>query len=144
MPTSLKRDHVSALLLIFIGAAAVVHARSYDLGTLVRMGPGFMPTVFGIVLFVLGLAIGISSREVPNERRRADWRGWLCIVGGVLIFVLLAHFFGLVPAAFASVFVSAMGDRTNRLRDAAALAAVLTVAGVLVFSFGLHLPLPLF
>ncbi len=138
-----KKDQVSALLLIAIGAAAVMHARSYDLGTLVRMGPGFMPMAFGIVLCALGVAIGVSSREVSTASRGSDWRGWLCIVGGVLWFVLLGRFSGLIPAAFGSVFIAAMGDRRNKVRDAAALAAVLTVAGVLVFSFGLHLPLPL-
>jgi len=50
---------------------------------------------------------------------------------------------GLVPASFASVFIAAMGDRGNGARAAATLAALLTVLGVIVFHYGLHLLLPL-
>jgi hypothetical protein len=37
-----------------------------------------------------------------------------------------------------------MGDRSNTARDAALLAAAMTIFGVVVFHFGLHLLLPLF
>ena len=69
-----------------------------------------------------------------------QWRGWLCIVGGVLAFVVLGERGGLVPASFAAVFISAMGDRRNTWRSAAGLTAL----GVVVFHYGLHLLLPLF
>jgi hypothetical protein len=72
-----------------------------------------------------------------------QWRGWLCILAGVLLFVLLGAHGGLVPASFASVFVAALGDRGNSVRAAAALAALLTLGGVVVFHYGLHLMLPL-
>ena len=49
-----------------------------------------------------------------------------------------------LPASFAAVFISALGDRRNTWRSAAALAAGLTVLGVVVFHYGLHLLLPLF
>jgi len=73
-----------------------------------------------------------------------QWRAWGCIVAGVLAFVVLGEHGGLVPASFAAVFVSAMGDRRNTWRSAAALAAGLTALGVVVFHYGLHLLLPLF
>jgi hypothetical protein len=73
-----------------------------------------------------------------------QWRGWLCIVGGVLSFVVLGEHGGLVPATFASVFVAALGDRRNSWRAAAALAALMTLLGTVVFHYGLHLLLPLF
>jgi hypothetical protein len=62
----------------------------------------------------------------------------------VLAFVGLGVYGGLVPATFAAVFISALGDKSNSWRDAALLAAGLAVAGVLIFSYGLHLQLPLF
>ena len=49
-----------------------------------------------------------------------------------------------MPATFAAVFISALGDRTNSVRDAALLAAGITIAGVLIFSLGLKLSFPLF
>ena len=73
-----------------------------------------------------------------------QWRGWLCIVAGALAFAVLGEHGGLVPASFVSVFIAAMGDRRNTWRSAAALAALLTALGVVVFHFGLHMLLPLF
>ena len=65
-------------------------------------------------------------------------------MGGVLSFVVLGEHGGLVPASFVSVFVAALGDRGNSWRAAAGLATVMTVLGVVVFHYGLHLLLPLF
>ena len=57
----------------------------------------------------------------------------------VLSFVLFGHYGGLAPATFASVFISAFGDRQNSVRDAALLSLLMVVAGYLIFSLGLHL-----
>ena len=143
----LNKDRVSAVLLILLGAGIVVQGLSYRMGTLTRMGAGFIPVVLGVLLALVGLAIGITaepgdfgdSKSAPTE-----WRGWLCIIGGVLAFVLLGVYGGLVPATFFSVFIAALGDRGNTVRDAALLAGGLVIAGALIFSYGLHLQLPLF
>ncbi len=49
-----------------------------------------------------------------------------------------------MPATFALVFISALGDRQHTLRSAALLAAGVTVLGVAVFSWALQLQFPLF
>jgi hypothetical protein len=73
-----------------------------------------------------------------------QWRGWLCILGGTLAFVVLGQHGGLVPASFASVFVAALGDRQSTVKASALLAATLTLFCLVVFHFGLKLQLPLF
>jgi hypothetical protein len=123
------------------------------MGTLMQMGSGFFPVVLGVLLAAIGVALLASARpdaaEPPAETAHlagpvVQWRGWLCIVGGALAFVVLGEHGGLVPASFASVFVAAMGDRGNTWRSAALLAALMTALGVVVFHWGLHLLLPLF
>ena len=47
------------------------------------------------------------------------------------------------PAAFASVFVAALGDRGNTWKTAAAIGAAMSVFGVLVFHYGLRVQMPL-
>jgi hypothetical protein len=47
---------------------------------------------------------------------------------------------GFIPATFACVYVSALGDRTATWKSALVLAAVVTVFGVAV----LQIPMPLF
>jgi hypothetical protein len=51
--------------------------------------------------------------------------------------------FGFIPATFACVFVSALGDRTATWKSALVLAAVITVFGVVVFSYLLQIPMQL-
>ena len=152
------KDHAGGALMLATGIAVVVAGLGYDVGTLREMGPGYFPVVLGVLLALVGVALLASTRraavgadDAPAPAEMAhlagpvvQWRGWLCIVGGVLSFVVLGEHGGLVPASFVSVFVAALGDRANSWRAAAGLAAAMTVLGVVVFHFGLHLLLPLF
>ncbi len=156
----LGRDHIGGAVLLALGAAAVVAGVGYRMGTLRQMGPGFFPVVLGVLMALVGVAIlattplapkaldddapAVASEYAHLSGPVVQWRGWACIVGGIAAFVVLAAHGGLVPASFVSVFVAAMGDRRNGVRDAALLALVMTAFGVVVFHFGLHLLLPLF
>ena len=151
------KDHLGGALLLVTGVAVVVAGVGYGTGTLRQMGSGFLPVVMGVSMAAIGVALLASARrapagatlEPPAEMAHlagpvVQWRGWLCIVAGVLSFVVLGQHGGLVPASFVSVFVAALGDRGNTWRAAAGLAALMTALGVVVFHFGLHLLLPLF
>ncbi|MNT87566.1 Tripartite tricarboxylate transporter TctB family protein [compost metagenome] len=50
---------------------------------------------------------------------------------------------GFLPATFALVFVSALGDTSNSIKSAAILAIAMTVFGALVFSWALQLQFPM-
>jgi len=155
-----NKDHFGGTLLVVAGIGVVVAGLGYRTGSLRQMGSGFFPVVLGVLLALVGVALLATTPLAPPAAPPGppppgaehahlsgspiQWRGWLCILGGVAAFVVLGAHGGLVPASFASVFVAAMGDRRNTPRDAALLASVMTVAGVLVFHYGLHLLLPLF
>jgi putative Ca2+/H+ antiporter (TMEM165/GDT1 family) len=143
-----KRDFYAGGLMVLFGLVAAVKGPGYRTGTLVHMGPGFMPTALGIILILLGIliagtAIGVPAGEdediLPEHR---EWLGWICILAGPLMFIIFGMF-GLVPATFACVFVSALGDRTATWKSALVLAAIVTVFGVAVFSYLLQIPMPL-
>ncbi|MEI8326362.1 MAG: tripartite tricarboxylate transporter TctB family protein [Betaproteobacteria bacterium] len=143
----LNKDRVSALLLILLGLGIVAEGLSYRMGSLTRMGAGYMPVVYGTLLALVGVAIGATAEKGDfgnASTHPTQWRGWLCILGGVLAFVVLGFYGGLVPATFAAVFISAMGDKANSVLDAALLALGLVITGALIFSYGLQLQLPLF
>ena len=126
----------------------------YEVGTLDRMGAGFMPVAFGVLMLLAGVAIWVTAPSQPKavlvEVESAiapdlpEWRGWICIIAGVMAFIVLGNYGGLIPATFAAVFISALGDRRNTLLGAAGLAALVDVFGVAVFHFGLQIQLPLF
>lgn len=152
----LTRDRLGGVLLVALGAAAALAGAGYGLGTLRQMGSGFFPAVLGVLLALIGVVVLATATRAPQAHLAnapaetahlagpvVQWRGWLCILGGALAFVALGQHGGLVPASFASVFIAALGDRRNSVRDAALLAAAMTVLGVVVFHYGLHLLLPL-
>jgi hypothetical protein len=146
-----RKDHVAAVLLMALGIAIIVIGFRYRMGTLVHMGAGFIPVVLGILMTAVGLVIGLlASAGTPEEKAAQklpdppDLRGGICILAAVGVFVVLGSYGGLVPAAFGSIFVGAMGDRENTWKSALLLALAMTVFGVVVFHYGLRVQLPLF
>ncbi len=143
----LNPDRVSAVLLIILGIAISLQALTYRLGSLTKMGPGFIPAFLGLLLVLVGIAIGITAEkgDFGNAKtHHMEWRGWLCILGGVVAFVVLGKYGGLVPASFAAVFISAMGDKGNTWRSALVLGIAMSLAAVVIFHYGLHLQLDMF
>jgi len=146
-----RKDHVAAVLLIAMGIFILAMGTRYRMGTLVHMGAGFIPVVLGILMTAVGLLIGVLAKARTAEERAEqslppppDLRGVVCILAAVVVFVVLGAWGGLVPAAFASVFVAALGDRQNSWKSAALLGLAMVGFGVIVFHFGLRVQLPLF
>lgn len=158
LKNKINKDHIGGVLLVVLGIAVLWAGMGYRMGTLNRMGAGFIPVVLGILMALVGAAIGLTAATPtgglpgvatpPTGHGHGasgfEWRGWLCILGGVASFVVLGTYGGLVPATFAAVFISAMGDRENTYLSSGILAAVVTVFGVIVFYYGLSMQLPLF
>jgi hypothetical protein len=145
-----KRDFYAGGLMTLIGAAVTLDSTTYDVGTMTHMGPGMFPLILGIVLTFIGVLIfgaalatplGSDERILPEKR---EWRGWFCILAGPTLFIIFGEFLGMAPATFVCVFVSALGDRTATLKGSAILAAAVTFFGVLLFSYVLQLPFPIF
>ncbi len=148
-----NRDRYAGGLLVILGLGTNAEAIRYGVGTLAAIGPGFFPLVMGVILVVCGLTIAVSADSAEDhgehghdriDLSRPEWRGWLCIIGGMIGFIGLAKTAGLFPATFTCVFVSALGDCETKLRGAAALALGIAVFGCLLFYYGLHIQLPPF
>lgn len=145
-----KRDFYAGGLMALLGAGVALDSSTYDVGSLTHMGPGMFPLMLGVVLTFIGILIFGTSLVTPlgeDEHilpRQKEWRGWFCIIAGPVLFIIFGHFFGMAPATFMCVFVSALGDRTSTLKGSALLGLIITVPGVLLFSYVLKLPFPLF
>jgi Tripartite tricarboxylate transporter TctB family len=156
--STVKRDLLGGLLLFVVGIAAILEGRTYDIGTLTRMGTGFFPVVLGGVLAALGGLIALSALRssspavdpfmpptaILEMANTPSLRGFVAIVLSIVAFIVLGKFFGLAPAAFFTVFISALGDRTSTIKRAAILAVILTVFALVVFSYLLQIQLPVF
>jgi sulfite exporter TauE/SafE len=136
--------------MILFGLLMALKGPTYQLGTLMHMGPGFLPTVLGVILILLGIAIAgtaLTAAEGEDEDilpEKPEWLAWACILSSPLVFMLFGTYGGMAPGTFACVFVAAMGDREATVKNSAILAAVITIFGVGLFSYILQVPMPVF
>jgi len=141
----LHRDVLAGALFILIGAFALSVARGYPVGSAMRMGPGYFPSVLGWVLIALGACVGLRAF------RRRDWTpvewGWkplASISASIALFGFLMPRFGLVPALALMLPLAAAAGREFRLREVLPLTALMCAFAACVFVYGLKLPYPLF
>ena len=118
-----KKDFYAGLFMVLLGAGVTLNSTTYRLGTLAHMGPGMFPFMLGILMTFVGVLIFVAGVVTPlddGERilpESMEWRGWICILAGPLMFILFGEYFGMAAATFMCVFISALGDRTATLRD---------------------------
>jgi heme A synthase len=145
-----KRDFYAGGLMILLGLGVALKGSTYRAGTLMHMGPGFLPTALGIILVLLGIAIAaaaLASDDDEDQRilpEHPEWWAWLCILAGPILFIAFGRYFGMAPAVFSCVFVSALGDRNATWLSTFVLSTVVTIFGVGLFSYFLQVPLPIF
>ncbi len=148
---ALPKDYLGGALMVLLGVGAMIEGARYSIGSLNRMGPGFFPVALGALLTLIGIAIGVAAwlerapaADAGRKPLPPEWRGWACIVGSVIAFIVLGHYGGLVPATAAIVFISALGDRENTIKDALLLTALMLVICIVVFWWALQMTFPLF
>jgi Tripartite tricarboxylate transporter TctB family len=144
-----RRDLAAGILMTLIGIGAMMQGAAYRVGSLTKMGPGFFPLSLGVIMGTCGLIITIVAKcsatvtETEEVSLPPEWFGWAAILGGIAAFVVVGQYGGLLPATFAIVFISALGDRHNTFLSAATLALTMTAISVVVFWWLLKVQFPL-
>jgi len=105
------KDFWSGVMFIVLGLFfmlwALIH---YQMGSAVRMGPGYFPAVLGGLLALLGAAILVPAFTVAGEPvPKFHFRPLLFISIGCVLYGYLMKPLGLVGATAALVYVSAYG-----------------------------------
>jgi hypothetical protein len=139
------RDFWAGLMFIAFGLFFLVVAQIYyQMGTAVRMGPGYFPTVLGGILAVLGgiVLFGSFAMEGPPVAQ-FHFRPLLFILASSLAFAYLLKPLGLVLATAALIFISAYGGHEFKWKEVAWLTLALVIFSVVVFVKGLTLPFPI-
>jgi putative tricarboxylic transport membrane protein len=138
------RDLWSGVLFVAVGLAAVVMGRRYPFGTTAAMGPGFFPTVLGGLLAVLGL---VSAGRSLRRGKPADAIGTLrlrpvvVVLGSIVAFGVALPKLGLVVASVLLVTSSRLAAPGFRWREVLVFASLITAFCVLVFVWGLKVPM---
>ena len=153
-----KRDFYAGGLMLLLGLGIALKGSTYRAGTLMHMGPGFLPTALGILLVLLGIAIAAASMTGEPEDHaitghgdgsqsllpeNPQWWAWFCILMSPVAFIFFGRYFGMLPGTFACVFVAALGDKTSTWKGIVILSTVVTVFGVALFSYFLQIPMPI-
>jgi hypothetical protein len=133
--------------LMFIGFGlffALVAQLNYQMGSAVRMGPAYFPTVLGGMLVVLGAIVMFDSFILRGEKvAKFHFRPLLFVMVSSLAFAYLLKPLGMVLASVALVFIAAFGGHEFKWKEVAILSVVLVIFSVLVFVKGLTLPFPI-
>lgn len=137
------KDFWAGLIYLAVGLAALLIARDYEMGSALRMGPAYFPTVLGGLLALIGAAAVGRALLVPGEAiGRLALKGTALVCGATILFAVLVRGAGLVVAIAVLVLVSSIASIRFRWGSAALLAVGLAVFCVLVFVQGLGVPLP--
>jgi putative tricarboxylic transport membrane protein len=120
-----------------LGAAIALISASYPVGTIGRMGPGYLPLVIGILMVVLGVFILIGDLRAGTDEEPIRMRPFFLILAGVVAWGEIAPHFGLVPATIALVVIVAFAQERPRPLMTAVTAVVLSFMGVAIFIWGL-------
>jgi putative tricarboxylic transport membrane protein len=140
-----NRDFFAGLFFILIGAAAMWISRDYPMGSALRMGPGYFPTVLGGIVVVFGIYVLIKG-IVNNEKVVGNWslRALIVLPIATWIFGVMMENVGFIPALVVLMYTSSIAGKEFKFLEVTIMAVVMVIVCTGVFIYGLGLPYPLF
>lgn len=141
-----QKDFWAGIFFIAFGAGAAVVAQENALGTLSRMGPGYFPTILGVLLTVLGFGLSlravVSKGTCEGSLERVHWGVLFYVLGSVAVFAVSLLELGLLASITLLIVISSLASGKFRIRDAALLSAFMCFLCWLIFVFGVSLQVP--
>ena len=141
-----RKDFNAGVMYIAIGGFFGGFAQNYPMGTAVRMGPAYFPTILGWLLAILGLILLVRSFFLTGHEppTRTHWRPLLIIIGAASLCGYLVIVDVLVVASLEMIIVGSFGGWDFRWKEQLISAIVMTAVCVGIFNYGLGLPFKLF
>lgn len=137
------KDFVAGLMFMAAGISAVVIATTYPFGTAARMGPGYFPSILGILLIALGAILALRSLWQDGQPIGVgSLVPAVLVLGAVVLFGIVLPHLGLVLSAVLVVLMSSSASEAFRFKQALLSGIVLAAASVAGFVYGLGLRFP--
>jgi hypothetical protein len=136
-----RPELIAAFAFMATGFGALWVARDYPVGTVTRMGPGFVPIAISVLLILSAAVVALQCRSLPESPTRPRLKPFVFIMGGILAWALLVDRVGFVPSTVTLVLACAYVEIGSTWRSSLLLAAGLCAAGYAIFIRGLGIPL---
>ena len=140
-----QRDFWSGIMFLVLGVLFVIFSQAYQLGTPARMGPGFFPTMLGVLMALLGLLTMWISTAHSNPETRLEGVGWrelFLVLVAIGVFAATLTHLGMVVAITLLIAISAIASHEFSWKETIISIVVLLVLSDLVFVRGLELQFP--
>ncbi len=131
---------IGGAILLVMSIVFMVGGWQLGLGVPTRLGTGAFPFISGALLAVLAIVICIEERRGDGIAETPDWIACSAICAAMAVFAVTADRIGLVPAAFLTVVVASLPDRSLPLPGKALLGCIVALACWGLFIELLNLP----
>ena len=148
-----RKEFWASFLMLFIGIATIIGSQNYQMGSLVRMGPGYFPFMLGILLTAIAILILFSPESLTDDGDAEDEivltlgeqiTTWALVIGSVILFIIIGKYGGLIPATFVMCTLAALGDKGNTWKTAVIIGIVMSIVSAALFVYGLQIQFPMF
>lgn len=141
------KNLAASLVLLVVGLSfGLTSFFGMDVGSALKMGPGYFPLVLSVLIIGIGLAVGLKALtvSVPFHPQHAPVRSIVAIIVAPILFGLTVRGLGFVPAVMLTALSASMAAKGQRPHVAAVIALAITAFCLAVFYYGLGLPVRLF
>lgn len=134
-------NRLSWICLTILGAAGCYIAyMTLSIGTAINIGSAVYPLILSGIILVISLKGAIFGDNAgPDE---LNLRGFIGVVGSVVVFIATIETLGLIPSVIASMVVAYAGQVKGGYRFFLIYASLFAIGTWLLFTFALGLPLP--
>src|SRR5690625_260217 len=148
-----RKEFWASFLMLFIGIATIIGSQNYQMGSLIRMGPGYFPLMLGILLTAIAVLILFSPEALTDDgdtddgvvlTMREQVTTWALVVGSVILFIIIGKYGGLIPATFVMCSLAALGDKGNTWKTAVIIGVVMSIVSAALFVYGLQIQFSMF
>lgn len=138
------KDFLTGLIYLFVGTGALIMSQEYEMGTAVKMGPAYFPTLLSGLLMVIGvISVLRSFLKSGSPIGVVAWKGIFMISASTILFGAIVRGAGVLIALPVLVILSASASTRFSWKTSIAEAVGITLFCIVVFLKGLGVPLPI-
>jgi hypothetical protein len=136
-------DFQSGVMFLALAALGLWLSSGLRLGTAMRMGPGYLPTLISSILLFLGLGtIAVALARPGSATERWYLRPLVGILASLLVFAFGIERLGLFVTTMLVLVVASLATRESRWIEVLLVAVGLAAFSTSLFIWTLGLPIP--